>query len=745
MSNKLSLLVNFIGVDKMSGAMRNIVGLGQRGSTSLRALNGEARKLQREMGSVQRELAKSSGNVTQLVNRERELETALAGVNRQLEKQKRSLAIAADRKAMIARGEELKGRGRDNVVGGLALSAPLILATKAAADFSSGMVDIQQKAELSDQAADGLASRIIVMAAAAKQLPENMRAGLDILLARGLKVDAATQVMGPAGRLATAFKVELPDAAGAAYASINNLKVAAGETARVFDVMAAAGNEGGFEVADMARNFPLLTAQMQALGDTGVPAVADLSAALQVAMNTAKDADQAANNIANLLGKINAPVTIGAFRKNFGVDLPAAMKKLTDEGKSSLEAIAMITTAATKGDNKKLGFAFEDTQARAGLLALIQGMEQYRSIRKSALNSGGTVDQAFGQRAARDATVNWRAFMGTASTLAITLGTTLLPVMTNVLSQMNTVVSAVSRWAQANPRLASGIIQTVAGLITLRVGLGAVQFAFGSLLGPLARVIAFFRTVDGISRFGTMMVGLRSTIAAAVPVAIRMFSALRIAVMFLARGVMQAGIMMMANPIVLLVMAIVAAIGLAAYLIYSNWGKIRTAFTTGVNWVKTTIAGLPAWLKNIGTMMMQGLLLAINPMALAEKLISVARNGITAFKSFLGIKSPSRVFMAMGGYVTEGLAQGIDRGGQAPVRAVGQMAARSAAAGAFALTPMRGKARGGQAGTGASAAPISIHIHGAVGQDVRELAREVRRELEHAQGIRTRRSYEDAA
>jgi len=35
MSGKLSLLVNFVGVDKMSGALRNIMRLGQQGSRSL--------------------------------------------------------------------------------------------------------------------------------------------------------------------------------------------------------------------------------------------------------------------------------------------------------------------------------------------------------------------------------------------------------------------------------------------------------------------------------------------------------------------------------------------------------------------------------------------------------------------------------------------------------------------------------------------------------------------------------------
>lgn len=760
MSNKLSLLVNFVGVDRMSGALRNIVGLGRNGSQSLRALNGEARRLQREMRDVGRDMRTASGNVTRLIERERELERALAGVNRQIDRQKRLAAIDADRAAMQRRGEDLRTRGRENVVGGVTLAAPLILATKAAADFSSGMVDIQQKADLTDAAADRLSRRVMVLARDARMLPEDMRTGLDALLAKGLNVDAATAMLGPIGRLSTAYKVEVPDAANAGYASLSNLKIAAADTGRVFDIMAKAGNDGSFEIRDMARHFPSLTAQMQALGDTGVDAVADLSAALQVAMHTAGNADEAGNNIQNLLGKINAPGTIAAFRKNFGVDLPAAMKKLTDQGHSSLEAIAMITQKATKGDMKRLGFAFEDAQARAGILALIQNMEKYRTIRASAMKAGGIVDRQFDQRVARDATVQWRAFLGTASTLAITLGTTLLPVVTSVLANVERLAHGIATWAQANPELAGALTQIAAGLITARIGIGALQIAFGGLLGPLGSTIAFFRKVEGVSRFTRTIGFLKSTVTGAGPVLVRTFGLVRIAALFLARGVMQAGLMMMANPIVLAITAIVLAVGAAAYLIYTHWDKIKGAFNAGVAWVKGLLAAMPAWLKNIGSAMMQGLLMALNPMILAQRLLAIARSGITAFKNFFGIKSPSRLFMEMGGHMAGGLALGIDQGARGPQRSMARMMSRlssNAPGMAPAQAPMMRRLReapamrpatGGTASLAellaalAALAGININVYGAQGQDAEALAREIMRKLEAAKGARSRRTYE---
>ena len=721
MSNKLSLLVNFIGVDKMSGSLRNIMQLGRKGSRSLGELRGEGRKLEAQLRDVRREMSGASGNITQLAQRERDLERAIESTNRDLEKRKRLNSIEGDRRALRGRGQDMMAKGRDDIAVGAGLAAPLILATKQAAEFSSGMVDIQQKAGLADAEADRLGRRIMVMAQGAKQMPEDIRAGLDLLMAKGMELDAAQAAIGPAGKIATAYKVDIPDAAAAAYASINNLKVPASQTAQILDMMAAAGNAGAFEVRNMARHFPALTAQMQALGEKGAPAVADLSAALQVAMHTAGSEDEAGNNIKNLLAKINAPGTIRAFEKNFGVNLPAAMKKLTDEGMSSMEAIALITQQATGGDMKKLGFAFEDMQARQGIMALIQNLDEYRRIRAAAVNSGGTVDKAFAQRAARDATVNWRAFMASASALAITLGTTLLPVATEAMDMIAGLANSVSKWAQANPEAAATLTKLVAGLAVFKLGLGAARIAFGGFLGPAANFIAFARKVG--------LVG-------------KIFMGLRTAALFLARGVVQAGLMMMANPIVLVITAIVLAIGAAAYAIYANWDKIKAAFSQGVAF----ITGLGGRMLSIGKDLVLGLARGIAGahVAVLNALKKVVMGGIAKAKNLLGIKSPSRVFMQIGAYTGEGMAVGLDRQRRRVAGAAGKLAAGAVAAGSMAMAPTALAARPA-AGTAqaAAGAPITIHIHQQPGENAQDLAQRVADELTRRQTSAARRSYRD--
>lgn len=729
MSNKLSLIVNFLGIDRMSGALRSIIGLGRQGGRSLGEMRAEGRRLEAQLRAVRREIAEGSGDIEELTRRERELREAMAGVNDEMRRRARENAINARRQQDLANAQALQDKGKDNMTQGAALAAPLILAVKAAGEFSSGMVDIQQKMNLTDAATAGLATRIISMAKDAKRLPEDMRAGLDMLGGLGgLSLQQIEAAMVPAGRLATAFKVEMPDAAATAHAAITNLMVPAAQTATVFDAMAAAGKEGGFEIKDMARHFPALTAQMRALGDTGVPAVADLSAALQVVRKVSGDADEAGNNVKNLLAKINAPGTINAFKKNFGVDLPAAMAKLTAEGYSSLEAIALITQKATGGDLKKLGFAFEDMQAQSALRGLILGIEEYRSIREKAMKSGGTVDKAFSQRAANDAMVNWEAFKGSISSLGITLGNTLLPVATEAMNMIIGLGNSVTAWAQANPEAASTLVKIVAGLAVFKIGLGAAQFAIGGFLKPLANLNAFIARIGGWRHvLGTAKVG---------------FDMLRVGIMFLAKGVLRAGVMMMANPVVLAITLLVAAVAGAGYLIYTHWDTIKKAFGQGVAF----LTSLGSKMMSIGQAIIAGLVNGIRNAGSAvwQTLKNIVLGGIQGVKNMLGIRSPSRVFMAIGQHTGEGMAIGIDRKGRRVAGAAGRLATGAAAAGALAMSsPALAGAGGGGGGAGATY-NITINLARQSGENDQEFIDRIIAELKRYFASASRRSYGDS-
>ena len=143
--------------------------------------------------------------------------------------------------------------------------------------------------------------------------------------------------------------------------------------------------------------------------------------------------------------------------------------------------------------------------------------------------------------------------------------------------------------------------------------------------------------------------------------------------------------------------------------------------------------------------MMQGLLMALNPMLLVNKLLSIAKTGITAFKNYFGIKSPSRLFMAMGAHMTNGLALGIDGGGGRPLASMRRLAGRiagGAAAGAVAATP----AAAATPGAAGASYHYEFHIHAGPGQNAKDIAEEVRKvmeDLDRERRAQARASFRD--
>ena len=217
---------------------------------------------------------------------------------------------------------------------------------------------------------------------------------------------------------------------------------------------------------------------------------------------------------------------------------------------------------------------------------------------------------------------------------------------------------------------------------------------------------------------------------------------MRAGVMALGSGMLKAGAMMLANPIVAIIVGVVAALALAGYMIYTHWDTIKAAFLSGWNYVKSLMAGAPSWLTNIGKAMLQGLLLAINPMALGARLIHMAKNGITAFKNYLGIESPSRVFMGLGEDTAAGMAIGLQRGEKGVLGAAGRMATGMVAASSLAAAPaMAGQ--GPASTTAGSGMTVTINIQQQPGQDARALAEEVARQLDRLAGQAARSSYSD--
>lgn len=118
----------------------------------------------------------------------------------------------------------------------------------------------------------------------------------------------------------------------------------------------------------------------------------------------------------------------------------------------------------------------------------------------------------------------------------------------------------------------------------------------------------------------------------------------------------------------------------------STW-DISAVFQTVWSNVTSLFSGYVTQFAEFGSNLIGGLVNGIRNMAgAAKEAISSVGSGVVGwFKEKLGIRSPSRVFIGLGGFVSEGLAKGIDKSSEMAVKA-SKALATGTLAGAAALS-----------------------------------------------------------
>lgn len=114
-----------------------------------------------------------------------------------------------------------------------------------------------------------------------------------------------------------------------------------------------AGQLGGFELSDLARHLPTLLSSAKDLGVTGMSGFERILVSAQGSVTTAGTKDEAANNLINILEKINAESTATAFEKH-GIDLRQQMTKRMGKGQDAITAFTgLIDELIAKDPNSK--------------------------------------------------------------------------------------------------------------------------------------------------------------------------------------------------------------------------------------------------------------------------------------------------------------------------------------------------------------------------------------------------------
>ncbi|MDO3512620.1 phage tail protein [Ralstonia pseudosolanacearum] len=438
----------------------------------------------------------------------------------------------------------------------------------------------------------------------------------------------------------------------------------------------------------------------------------------------------------------------------------------------------LLPTLAAKGitDRKQvedaIGSIFSNRTA-AGLFAqmYLQRQQIHKNMR---LNEGAAGIDQLETRAKGTAQGQELDTLAKVHDLEKALGEKVLPLYARGLELVGKAAEGVTSFMENHPTLAKAAAVAVGALAASLLVLGPIMLAVASVLGPYAMLHILFAKL-GVT--GGVLSGVLRGLAGAFSVVMRAVAVL--------------GRVLLMNPIGLLV----TAIAVAAYLIYRYWEpiseffsglwqQVKTAFDGGIAGVSALIlnwspAGLfyaalapvlqwfgfdvPAKFTEFGANIVQGLANGIRSAIgwVTDAVGSVASGAIMAFKSLLGIHSPSRVFAELGGFTMAGLGDGLTRGQEGPLQAVQRVAARMTGIGAgiaigaspgvaspvrFDTRPPLVASSGAGTAAPAAAALITIVINPPAGSDERLIARLVEdrlRQIENQRAARGRSRLTD--
>lgn len=748
-------------VTALRAAIQQADGPTGRLTRSLEAATGKVSRLDSglqkqvtRLGDLRTGLSAAGIDVNRLGDAERRLADGLGLANRRLDEQreKQDRAAASSRRMEAAQrfGDRLKSGGTRGLAVAAAVEAPVVFSIKSAIDAESAFADLRKvfsgtPAELAQVRSQilGMTRELPLAATELFQMTAQAKAA-------GVANDDLTKFTRSATQMAVAFDM-LPEDAGRTMATWRTaFKLTQGEAIGLGDQVNALTNSFGGNSAKVAE----IITRMGPLGKVAGLASGQLAAAAQLLNAVGVQEEIAGTGLKNLaLGLTKGEAATKAQKKAFdalGLSATNVAKQMqVDSGATIIDVLTRIAKLPKANQVSALDqlFGSESIAAIAPLLTNLDQLKRNFEFVGDKSKYSGSMVAEFSNR--MNTTANKLALAANGSKeLQIELGDKLLPDVNALSARFQMLTNATTDWARENPTVSKGLSMVVAISGIALAAFSALAIGLG-FVGP-----AFLRGAGYIGKLGPVLRFLLSPIQ------------------LLWRGLVigLGAIAAFVGLPVWLVGAIAVGIGLAALAIYNHWGTISggaaalwTGLTGAFNSGLAFLRGLVPMFVQIGSALLQGLMQALSPARLVAHVIGLGSSIVGALKTRLGIKSPSRVFAAIGGHMMAGMTMGLDRGVEGPMKRLRRAGAQLAGVTALAVAPTAsiavtpvapvnapaappgGGGSGGQTRPPSSGDSYHFTINAGPGVDAEEVAERVIRKIDEKKRATQRSSYQDDA
>ncbi len=433
------------------------------------------------------------------------------------------------------------------------------------AEFEHAVTMMANSGGLNDRQKSGLRSQLAAESSLTNQYKDELLGGVDFLVGKGLQANKAVKAIHQIGMAATATGASIEDLSATSFAMMANMGITQQQLAASLDIVASAGEQGGFELRNMARYFPSLTAQAQALGMHGKEGVASIGAALQIAMKGAGTEGEAANNLQNFLAKITSKDVVSNLKKH-NVSVQDVFEQAKINGKNPLVEIIRKINDVTSGDPFILNEIFGDMQVKNFLNPMMANMAEFDNIYRKSMAANGLIAHHFSV-VMGDTTEKLKNVKRESINMGDAFASSLKPEIDAALDIFGALAAAGTRLVSNFPVVGKVVGGLTAGFVALTgaaAAFTAVQWVMNTSL--VAGTISFARQGLAVVASRTAMIG----------------AAAATGIMASAQWALNAA--MMANPIGLII-AGVATLAASAYVLYSKWDSVMAWFGNKIKWI----------------------------------------------------------------------------------------------------------------------------------------------------------------
>ncbi|MCT8467005.1 phage tail tape measure protein [Chromohalobacter canadensis] len=624
----------------------------------------QARKLkdryqgeQRQLEDLRRGMTRVDGVTGSYSDQQRELTRRVRDANQQIESQKnrlgevarkqRAAADAAKRyHRSIGRANNMTGAGfTAAATGGAALyGGARMLAPGVEYGETMSRVQALTRTDENDERFKALKAQARELGSSTAFSASQVGQGQSFLAMAGFTPEAIRTSMSDMLNLALAGGLDLGRTADISSNILSGFGLAPDQMGRVGDVLTATTTRANVDLEMLGDSMKYVAPQAKAMGLS----LEQAAAMAGMLGNVGIQGSQAGTTLRAMMTRLAAPTAAasGAL-KTLGVNAKDAQGDLRDVP-SILADVAKATE--DMGNAERAGYLKDifGEEPGAGMAELIAkqgtaGIEQFTEIITQSAGESARVAKTMADNIGGDL----KGLRSAWDEVGISITDTNEGPLRDLIQTVTAVTRWVGNWIKENPELAGTLAKVGAALAVVVAAGGALTVMLTSILGPIAAV-----------RYAMTLLSL--------------------------------------NPAALTIMGIVAAVAAlaaAAYLIYKNWGAIsgwfgdrwddvKAAFSGGIGSVMRLLANwspigllyrgitaaleklgvdIPDKFKSLGGFIVDGLIGGLTGKLgqLKDKVVGMAGSVKNWFADVLGINSPSRVFAEFGGWTVEGLISGL--------------------------------------------------------------------------------------